>query len=59
MIKVIFAERFGRTMFDRRLHDRLLREVIEADPQEPDLTLMNLLAQEKARSLLDSADDYF
>ncbi len=59
MFKVIFAERFGRTMFDRQLHDRLLREVIEADAEEPDLTLMNLLAQKKARALLDSADDYF
>jgi len=36
-----------------------LREVIEANAEEPDLTLMNLLAQEKARALLDSADDYF
>ena len=59
MFKVIFAERFGRTMFDRQLHDRLLREVMEADAEEPDLTLMNLLAQKKARALLDSADDYF
>jgi len=59
MFKVIFAERFARTLFDRSLHDRLLREVIEADAEEPDLTLMNLLAQKKARALLDSADDYF
>ena len=39
--------------------DRLLQEVLAADPRAPGLTLGNTLAQEQARQLLDGADDYF
>jgi hypothetical protein len=45
--------------YDRELHDRLLHEVLEADPQVPGLTLTNTLAQRQARVLLESADGYF
>lgn len=57
--KVLFAERYARLVFDRDLHDRVLREVVTANPHEPGLTLMNTLAQEKARTLLNNADQYF
>jgi hypothetical protein len=57
--RVMLAERYARLIFDRPLHDRLLREVLEADPRVPELTLMNVLAQERARALLASADGYF
>lgn len=57
--KVVFAERYGRLVFDRQLHDRLLQEVIDADPVVSGYTLMNVIAQEQARKLLASADDYF
>jgi hypothetical protein len=30
-----------------------------ADPVQPGLTLFNTLAQDDAKSMLDSADDYF
>lgn len=59
MARVLFAERYGRMMFERELHDRQLREVLEADPEQPGLTLRNVLAQQRARELLDSADSYF
>lgn len=59
MIKVNFAERYGRVMFDRDLHDRLLREVLAASPNAPELTLVNTLAKDRARTLLETADDYF
>lgn len=59
MVNVMFAESYGRTLFDRDLHDRLLRGVIAAEPEERGLTLMNTLAQERARELLESADQYF
>ena len=59
MYKVIFAERYGRMLFNRKLHDRLLHEVVAADPVAPDLTLMNIIAQKKAADLLNSADEYF
>ncbi len=57
--KVLYAERLARPLFDRALHDRLLKEVLAADPNAPGLTLMNTLAQERARELLKSADKYF
>ena len=44
-------------MFNKELHDRLLNEVIAADPNHPGLTLSNTLAQEKARVLLN--EEYF
>jgi len=58
-IKVDYAKYYARTLYDRELHDRLLREVLDADPVEPGLTLFNTLAQDDAGELLASADDYF
>ncbi|MDX1380280.1 MAG: TRAP transporter TatT component family protein [Xanthomonadales bacterium] len=58
-IKVDFARYYARTLYDRELHDRLLQEVLAADPEERGLTLFNTLAQDEARELLASADDYF
>ena len=57
--KVLFAERFARSTLDRVLHDRLLDEVIAADPAVEGLTLQNRLAQRRAQELKDSADDFF
>ncbi len=59
MAKVYFAEQYARLLFDRELHDSLLNEVMAADSASPGLTLMNTIAKEQARALLDSADDYF
>ncbi|RPH98927.1 MAG: hypothetical protein EHM68_02735 [Lysobacterales bacterium] len=58
-IKVDYARYYARTLYDRELHDRLLQEVLEANPEQPGLTLFNTLAQEEAGELLASADDYF
>lgn len=58
-VKVEFARSYARLMYDRELHDRLLREVIEADPVQPKMTLFNILAQRQAMELLETADDYF
>lgn len=57
--KVMLAERYARLVFDRPLHDRLLQEVLAANPKAPELTLVNTLAQDQARKLLASADAYF
>lgn len=57
--KVALAENYARLVFDRELHDRVLHEVIDADVRVRDLTLMNVIAQQRARELLASADDYF
>ena len=58
-VQVDFARYYARTLYDRELHDRLLQEVLQADPEEPGLTLFNTLAQDEASELLASADDYF
>ncbi|HEU4619441.1 MAG TPA: TRAP transporter TatT component family protein [Gammaproteobacteria bacterium] len=58
-IKVEYARRYARLVFDRELHDRLLREVLEAPVQAENLTLFNVLAKQQARELLQSAEDYF
>ncbi len=58
-VKLEFARGYARMMYDRELHDRLLNEVVEADPRVDGLTLLNVLAQREARELLASADDYF
>jgi hypothetical protein len=59
MAKVLIAEKYARMVFDRQLHDLLCREVIEADPEAPSLTLFNVLAQTRARQLLEDSEDYF
>ena len=58
-IYVDYARYYARTLYDRELHDRLLNEVMAADPHQEGYTLFNTLAQRDARQLLDSADDYF
>ncbi len=57
IVQVEFARQYARLVFDQELHDRLLREVLAADPNQPGLTLSNVLAQEQARELLD--EEYF
>ncbi|EDY86868.1 conserved hypothetical protein [gamma proteobacterium HTCC5015] len=59
MAKVYYAEKYARLIFDRELHDRLLNEVVNAEPRADGFTLSNTLAQEKAKALLASANDYF
>jgi hypothetical protein len=59
MAKVVFAEQYAKMMFDQTLHDRLLQEVIDADPVVPNLTLINVLAQDLARELLSESNEYF
>ena len=59
MAKVIYAQQYARLVFNRELHDRLLTEVLKAEPDVPGYVLGNTLAQQRARELLDSADKYF
>ena len=57
--KVEYANGYARMLYERELHDRLLQEVLDADPEVPGSTLLNVLAQRQARNLLETADDYF
>lgn len=59
MAKVEFARRYARMVFDRELHDRLLHEVVMAEPRVPGLILSNVLAQQEARKLLATSAEYF
>lgn len=57
--KVEFARGYAKMLYERDLHDRLLLEVLAADPEADGLTLLNVLAQEDAARLLAEANDYF
>ena len=59
MAKVLYAKFYARMIFDRPLHDRLLKEVLKADPYVPGYTLVNTRARQQAERLLMDADDYF
>ncbi|MDX1516276.1 MAG: TRAP transporter TatT component family protein [Woeseiaceae bacterium] len=57
--KVEFARGYAKLLYERDLHDRLLMEVLSADPYADGLTLANVLAKQDAAALLAEADDYF
>ncbi|MEM9208408.1 MAG: TRAP transporter TatT component family protein [Pseudomonadota bacterium] len=57
--KVEYVRGYARPLYERELHDRLLGEVLAADPNVPGYTLTNVLAQRDAQELLSTADDYF
>lgn len=59
MVRVLYAQFYARLVFDQKLHDKLLHEVLAADPVAPRLTLINMLAKRKAKALLASGKDYF
>jgi hypothetical protein len=59
MARVLFAQHYARLVFDQDLHDSLLGEVLNGEVQKPGLTLLNVLARERARELLAESPDYF
>jgi hypothetical protein len=58
-IKVEYARRYARLVFDQELHDRLLTEVLSAPAEAPKLTLFNVLAKKEAEGLLATSKEYF
>ena len=58
-VKVEYARGYAKLLYERELHDRLLNEVLAADPYQDGYTLSNVLAREQAKQLLSEADDYF
>lgn len=58
-IKVEYARRYARLVFDQELHDRLLTEVLDAPANAPLFTLFNVLAKQEAEALLASSKEYF
>ena len=57
--QVEFARRYARLVYDQKLHDSLLREVLAANPSVEGLTLSNIMAQQQARELLATSNEYF
>ena len=59
LTRVTFAEFYARYAFDQELFEKTLQEVIDARPEAPEFTLMNAVAQMRARELLEQVDDLF
>jgi hypothetical protein len=59
MAMLLYAQKYARLVFDKELHDRLLKQVIDAKVEVPDMTLINTIAKSRARELLAESDDYF
>ena len=59
MAKLLFAEKYARLVFDKELHDQLLQEVVDARFENNESTLINSIAQHKAKLLLAQSDEYF
>jgi len=58
--KVLMAESYAVLAGDRELFDKLLNEVVAADPNAvPEIAPENQLEQQKARAMLAKADDLF
>ena len=57
--RVTFAEYYARYALDQELFERTLRNVLAAEPAVPEFTLMNAVAQTRARALLAQMDDLF
>jgi hypothetical protein len=58
-IKVEYARRYARLVFDQELHDRLLTDVLNAPVEAPGFTLFNVLAKQEAKTLLATSKEYF
>jgi len=58
-IKVEYARRYARLVFDQELHDRLLTDVVNTPAEAPLFTLFNVLAKQEAEELLATSKEYF
>lgn len=59
MALLLYAEKYARLVFDKGLHDRLLKQVLNHEIGVSDITLINTIAKAKAKILLEESDDYF
>jgi len=59
MVKVLYAEFYARLIYDEELHKRLLTEVVNSNVADKNMILINTIAREKARMLMNSAKEYF
>jgi hypothetical protein len=60
MTDVYYAQYYARQTLNRDLFVSTLKRVLETPAAiEPDLTLANTLAQQKAKRLLDQVNEFF
>jgi hypothetical protein len=60
MAEVYYARYYARQRLDRELFVRTLNRVLQTPAdQDPDLILLNTLAKQKARKLLEQVDEFF
>ena len=60
MTQVYYAQYYAKQRLDRDLFIKTLNQVLATPVDiEPDLTLVNTLAQEKAKTLLTQVDEFF
>lgn len=58
--KVLYASIFCKAKYDRECFEKTLQEVIDADVDTyPEVRLLNTLAQQEAKDLLEQIDDFF
>ena len=59
MVNVMYAEHYARLVFDRELHDNLLRQVLETEQDASDFRLANAIARQRATTLLEQSEEFF
>ena len=58
-MRCVAAPVVNRAGIDVVLFERTLQDVVDAAPDVAEFTLMNAVAQMRARELLDQIDEYF
>ncbi len=59
LAQVTYAETYARMVFDKKLYQDLLNEVLEQPLEHNEMASSNTLAQVMAQKLLDATDEYF
>lgn len=59
LVPLYMADSYARLLFDRDLFVGLLEQVLDSDPDHPGFTLVNHVAQQRARELMEEVDEIF
>jgi hypothetical protein len=59
LAQVTYAETYARMVFDKKLYQDLLNEVLEQPLEDNEMASSNKLAQVMAKKLLDATEEYF
>lgn len=59
LIDVMLADHYARLLFDRELFVSALERVVESDVEAPDYRLVNAVARQRARDLLEQTERIF